>query len=158
MKKFLLSLGIMATIFGAVSLQSCSKDDNEPTTVTEKANEEISQAVDQLNDEEGITAEKKGETVEVTTTDASGKTTTSTYGYTYTVDGQTYTTSAALQAALAGKTGKVTIIVNVTQDGKLTGITATSTIDLGDDDYASQIVIPEITIQIVKKHSGGGLK
>ncbi|MBQ7443744.1 MAG: hypothetical protein IJS59_07775 [Bacteroidaceae bacterium] len=164
MKKFLLSLGIMATIFGAVSLQSCSKDDDEPTAEVVKVSPTVAlnKIATEANAQEGTTATVQGETVVVTTTNADGTTTTTTYSYAYTVDGQTYTTAAALQAALAGKTGTVTVVTTLLADGVSTGKTSTSTLVITETSYTGTITVPTITTEnstvtpSSPSHSGGG--
>ena len=165
MKKFLLSLGIMATLFGAVSLQSCSKDDDEPKAEVVKVNPTtaLNMVASEANAIEGATAKVQGETVVVTTTDAAtGQTTTTTYSYAYTVDGQTYTTAAALQAALAGKTGSVTVVTTLLANGQSTGKTTTSTLVITGETYTGTISVPTITTSnstvtpSAPVHSGGG--
>lgn len=119
MKKFLLSLGLMATVLGAATFTSC-KDDPEPTqskTATVNSTAALNTLASQLNGQ-NATVTKEGETIKVVTTDASGQQTTTTYAYVYKVDGETYTTTAALQAALAGKTGVVTVTTALLRNGE----------------------------------------
>ena len=161
MKKFLLSLGIMATLFGAVSLQSCSKDDDEPKQEVVKV--DATKALEQIAKEaqsQGSTAKVQGETVVVTAADG----TTTTYSYQYTVDGQIYTTAAALQAALAGKTGTVTVTTTLVANGQpVAGSSTTSTVTIGDSSYTGTITTPTISgtstvTPASPSHSGGGAK
>lgn len=187
MKKFILSLGIMATIFGAVSLQSC-KDDDEPTEKDVTAKVDVSKATstieNQLKSDENTKVTKVGETVVATTTEEDGTVTTTTYSYSYELNGQTYTTAAALQAALAklpaGSTA--TVVATLVQTTVTKKADGTQTTEEKKDSVTTDVNIPEqgtqtttiqvpttvenvtapvdVTVTTTEKgqHSGGGIK
>ena len=165
MKKFLLSLGLMATVLGAATFTSC-KDDPEPTqpkTATVNSTAALNALAAQLGGA-NATVTKQGETLKVVTTDASGNQTTTTYAYVYKVDGETYTTTAALQAALAGKTGVVTVTAVLTKDGEEIASRDTNITINEDGTTQGNIVAPTTTSTTVNipyvitpagSHSGG---
>lgn len=155
MKKFILSLGVIAAISAAFVFTSC-KDDKEPEQEIKVTNTEALQAVAA---QKGGTVQ--GETVVVKNADG----TTTTYSYTYTVGGQTYTSTAALQEALAGMTGQVTVTTTLVANTNGTTTTvhsAISTITITDEGSVASMKFPTTTDKVVEEkvvindgHSGG---
>lgn len=167
MKKFLLSLSLIAAVSTAFVFTSC-KDDDEPTA---EVSIDTSFALNTLQNQlkgSGKTVTKNGEVI--TVVDAAANTTT-TYSYTYTVNGETYTSATALQDALAGMSGTIPVVVNLvaTSNGQQTVIgTTTSNIFIGEDAATILIdvptAVPSETSAIIiylnggtTKHSGGGV-
>ena len=171
MKKFLLSLGLIATMIGAFTLTSC-KDDDEPTqekVAVVTPTTAVNALAAQLKADGNAQVTTNGEKVTVVKTDASGQTTTTTYAYTYTVNEKTYPTTADFQAALRSlPAGSYTVTVQLTRTvGTTTTVIASqdNTITVSDNSTTKgNLVAPTTTtattvipyvIGPAANHSGG---